>query len=292
MILSGKADCRPNRFILAVSFYKGFSMAAEPYFCPKPVADYHAYLQHGVPNTCPLKYAYAYLRNMSYTLQYLEFLDDMLKNVALHKVAKCHSWKTFIVNGCGFMEALLWMLLKGNGFQKTKEWEVVHERRTNEVSDSNGKIRYVVTQHRKLDAPIDVQMRFIEMCHKAEDKRLLGENSAVYGKLSYLRDLRNRVHVHLVDDHRGTDWWKFEIKDVDAMKLVLESSLKADIFGPLDRFDELFSWLLPSHPGVEMPVEIASVMPEMVAKTEEIARPILAEDGDPWEEARRHGIIG
>lgn len=195
-------------------------MAGEEFFCPKAVDDYHGYLERAVPTAYPLKNKRAYVRNMAYALQYLEYLDDLLKHRPLHSVVRNHTHKSVVVTGCSFMECLLWMLLKGNGYQAKEEWEGDPERVGNEFVENGRTVRYVITRQLKAAAPMDVEMRFIEMCKRAERKKVLGSSPKVYEKLNYLRQLRNRVHIHLVKHDRDTDWWQFKSRDADTMKLV------------------------------------------------------------------------
>lgn len=168
---------------------------------------YHDYLQHALPKEVFVKYRRAYIRNISYSLQYMKYISNIIKISSPHFAVKSQLRKTFIITGCSVIESILWILLKGRKLNKKS------------------------------------MMRFIEMCRDAKKMKLLGVSSDVYLKLYHLRHLRNRVHINSVQHDRDNDFWVFEDKDIKLMKKVLRSILKSEIFSPYDKYDELFDWL-------------------------------------------------
>lgn len=228
------------------------------FWTPQPVQHYHDYLQRGLPANAFVTFRRAYIRNIAYALQYLEFNASVLKE-PLHSIICNQVRKTFIITGCSIIESMLWMLLKGKGLQKQDEWEEIQSRETNAFQDGAEDFKFEVHQLRKRPAPIDVEMRFIDMCRRAERKKVLGITSDAYAQIGHLRGLRNRVHIHSVQHDRDNDWWTFRRRDVETMKEVLRAVLKADIFSPCPNYDILFNWLEPAAtlPDEPAPPDVA-----------------------------------
>ena len=211
---------------------------------PNPVQHYHDYLQQGLPPDAFVSYRRAYIRNISYALQYCEYIADALLDDTLNSVVRNQMVKTFIITGCGIVESILWMLLKGSNSQVKNKWEELQSRVTNSYTDCGVEHRFEVRHLRRRLQPVDIEMRFIDMCRMAERKHLLGISSDVYAQIGHLRSLRNRVHIHSVQHDRDNDWWTFSVSDYFLMKGVLKAVLRAEIFSPYPNYDQLFYWMV------------------------------------------------
>ncbi len=209
---------------------------------PKKVQHYHDYLQAGLPHEGFITYRRAYIRNIAYSFQYLEHLSESI-NDQLHPVIHNQIIKNFIVTGCGIVESILWMLLRADGLNQKGEWEIVQQSKTNPHVVNGVEHRYEITEYKKLDTPVDIEMRFIDLCRKAEKKGVLGVSSSVYAKLNHLRQLRNRVHIHSVQHDRDNDWWTFDLHDGNLMREVLLEILKSQVFSPHAEYEKMFGWL-------------------------------------------------
>jgi hypothetical protein len=163
-------------------------------------------------------------------MQYLEYLNNLLDERALHTTVRALSRKTFIVTGMSIVEAILWYVVKRGGIQKTESWHESKEMTCNEYQENGVYHRARIIMETKLAKPLEVEMTLDAMCKKAERKKLLGVGTKVYRDLHHLRDLRNRVHIHAVQHDKDTDWWTFEGKDVKLMKAALYSILTCDLF--------------------------------------------------------------
>lgn len=212
-------------------------------FMPKRVQHYHDYLQRALPGKVFVKYRRAYIRNISYSLQYMEYINHTMSKLPSHTVIESQLIKTFVITGSSAIESILWMLLKGNNLNRKLEWKEIQKRETNKFADSGSDYKFEVTYYRKLENPIDVEMKFIDMCKRAERTKILGIESEVYSKLNHLRNLRNRVHIHSVQHDRDNDFWTFSKQDMVLMAHTIISVLKADIFFPYPNYENTFDWL-------------------------------------------------
>jgi hypothetical protein len=214
------------------------------FWSPQRVQHFHDYVQRGLPQGIFLTYRRSYIRNISYAFQYMEYLTVAMQS-QLHPAITSQLRKTFIITACGAIESMLWMLLKGRGLQKQDQWEELQSRETNPFSDDGAQFKFEVRYYRKRGTPIDVEMRFCDMCRRAEKRHVLGVGTDVYEKLNHLRGLRNRVHLQSVQHDRDNDWWSFTLQDVETMKDVLRQILRSNIFDPFPHYSELFDWLTP-----------------------------------------------
>lgn len=93
------------------------SLTDGEFWCPQRVQHYHDYLQRGLPQDAFVTYRRAYIRNISYAFEYLEYITYIIQQ-PLHAVVRNQLRKSFIITGCSAIESILWMLLKGKGLQK------------------------------------------------------------------------------------------------------------------------------------------------------------------------------
>lgn len=214
------------------------------FFCPAAVDTVHAFVHRGIPKEDQvLAYSYAYVRNIAYNLQYLEFLSHTFDEAELHATVRTLSQKTFVITGMSVVEAVLWYVLKKAGHQRREEWEEVQELNSQTFQQDGHDYRLINNLCRKLPAPIDAEMSLDAMIKRVEAKKLLGIDLQVYKDLNYLRKLRNRVHIHAVQHDKDTDWWNFNNKEVKLMKGVLHSVLCSQLFDPLPEHTALFEYL-------------------------------------------------
>jgi hypothetical protein len=211
-------------------------------FVPVRIQNYHDYLQRGLPSKVFMKYRRAYIRNICFSFQYMEYIKQNI-NSNPHPLIVNQLTKTFIISGCSAIESILWMLLKGNDINRKITWTELQRRETNRFRDEGKEYKFEVAHYRKLDEPVDAEMKFIDMCKIAEKSKILGGNSDIYAKLNHLRKLRNRIHIHAVQHDRDNDFWTFSKEDLAVMELVLIAVLNSCVFEPYPNYDTTFYWL-------------------------------------------------
>ena len=96
----------------------------------------------------------------------------------------------------------------------------------------NGHAYKVETEiFRKLQIPDLESMTFDAMCKRVEKRELVKlKSDDFYQHLPYLRKLRNRVHIHGIENFKDTDWIAFNRKEIDLVKSVLCSFLQSSLF--------------------------------------------------------------
>jgi hypothetical protein len=220
----------------------------EGFYCPTGVDFIHSLLRQGIKKeNSVLSHGYAFVRNIAYNLQYLEYLNYVLSETELHVTVRTLTQKTFVITGMSIVEAILWFVLKSSGQQRKDAWEITQEVEIKafEAQDGKYKISNIISKLRP--EPVDVEMTLDAMIKKVESKKLLGLDGQVYKDLNYLRKLRNRVHIHAVQHDKDTDWYSFNNREVELMRGVLGSVLRSELFAPDEGQALLISYLKSSE---------------------------------------------
>lgn len=210
---------------------------------PVSVEKLDMLLNKSICRGCGYVNVYALRRNIAYNLQYLEFLDQCLAGLKLTEVLTNQIYKNFVCVGCGIVESLLEFLLVKSGLHKTTEWQSVcaitgQEKR---VKDKTIKIDSEIFE--KLPTKKKVEMNFDAMIKKAEAKKLLGPDHDIYAKLQSLRKMRNRVHLHMIEEPTDTDWNAFKQSHLCSMAKVLHTVLTSSLFRPSSAEREYFKYM-------------------------------------------------
>lgn len=185
-------------------------------------------------------------KNLAYSLQYLEFLDQCNRDLKLSSVLEGQNFKTFIVTGCSIIEAIFYLVLVKNGKAAMTDWESIQKVQSHEFSRGTHRYRIENEIFRKLSAPKLSEMSFDAMCKKVESKKLVELGNEVYKRIPYLRDLRNRVHIYGIENSLDTDYLKLSKSDFKNMKSTLKALLSSSLFPlqPPSDFETLaFSFL-------------------------------------------------
>lgn len=209
---------------------------------PTPISIYEEYLIKYIKAGNGVQNIRAIRKNIAYNLQYLEFQIQLLNEFNVTQVILTQTWKVFIIIGTGIIEAILYYLLTSKKLAKSTNWLEIAST-GNEVNVEGKQYRIENVIYEKLASLIPVDMTFDTMIKKVESKKLLGNGHEIYKKLQYLRKLRNRVHLHLIEEEYDTDWKKFNLDEINTMKLVLYSFMISSFFSPTLQEKKLFNFL-------------------------------------------------
>jgi hypothetical protein len=183
-------------------------------------------------------------KNIAYSLQHLEFIHRCERDLALTSVVWTQNTKTFLIVGCSVLEALFHYLLLARGKAATTEWRSVVKAPPQSIELNGKRFRSETEYFEPADRPIHLPMTFDAMCKRVEKKDLTGlKSDEFYKHLPYLRNLRNRIHIHDVDGLHDTDWVAFTAKDLALVKQVLAAFFKSSLFK--DNRPEYFYYLTP-----------------------------------------------
>ena len=164
--------------------------------------------------------AYEIKGNIAYNLQFIEYQLKQLEEMKMTSVITKMTYKNIIISGAGIIEALMFYLIKEAGFQTMSVMQSIKTFSTNETKMNNEKVIMKVEMF-KMVPPYEIPMNLKNMIEIAKGKKLLGTNHDVYKDLDQLRDLRNRVHMQLVDEKYDHQFNKFDKNTLNLIKKLL-----------------------------------------------------------------------
>ncbi len=164
------------------------------------------------------------MKNIAYSLQYLQFLELQIKELTLHSVISSIVYKNYVITGMSIIEALFHYILKSIDKWRKKEWQEERKVMTNVFKGEDGKQRKccIITM-KKLDTPVEDEMNFDSIINKIQDSKIFDSKDFPYIK-KYKR-LRNRVHLQIGDNGSDTDYFNFSIEDYLWIKYLLYTIL-------------------------------------------------------------------
>ena len=169
-------------------------------------------------------------KNLAYSLQYLEFLEQCNRDLRLSSVLESQNYKTFVITGCSVVEAIFYYVLVKEQKAAMTDWESAQKVPSHEFSKGSHRYMMETEIFRKLSIPKLAEMTFDAMCKKVESKKLVELGEDVNKKIPYLRKLRNRVHLYGIEDSLDTDYLKLGKSHFETMKSTLKELLSCSLF--------------------------------------------------------------
>lgn len=187
--------------------------------------------------------------NYAYNMQYIEFLEKELSDLKLSTVILTMLYKTYIITAMGIIESLFSYLLKEKGYWKTSCWEEICTFQANEKEINNKKYMIKNILYKKSEDK-NLRMDFDSMIKKVESKNLLNIEHDVFPALKQLRELRNRVHLHLGERYNDHDYNNFNWNEILLARKILYTIITCSEFcydislynfmkEKIDRFDKI-----------------------------------------------------
>ena len=204
---------------------------AEEFWSPSPINNWRGLIATGISKDRLGEQHYSFISNLGYSLQYLEYLDHLLRKTQLHATIKSQTTKTFVIVSMAVIESILFYVLYSNSELPSDEWETIKRGLTSpEFSDGQKKKRILTTLQEKLEVPQPREMNLDQMIKRVEKKKLLGIDITIYKTLNYLRKLRNKIHIQGVASRFDTDWNTFSENEFQKSKNVLLALLTSEQF--------------------------------------------------------------
>lgn len=174
------------------------------------------------------------IKNVAYTLQYLEFLTQIDDDLNLSAVLTTQNHKAFVIHGCAVVEAIFYYALVTSGRAPHTDWISQAKITSSEFNLAGRVFRQETEYFVKVPKPMLESMTFDAMCKRVESKKVIRLDNAFYSKLPYLRGLRNRVHIYGIENTADTDYIKFNRKDYELMKSILKAIMTSHLFADQD----------------------------------------------------------
>ena len=176
-------------------------------------------------------------KNLAYNLQYIEFLDRLIKDIKTSSVIFKQNIKIFLIVGSSIIESIFHYLVVSSGKAKTTNPKEIESYESKDYILGSNTFKNKTQIYLKLDTPINVEMTFDQMSKKVESKKLLGNSFSFYSKINPLRQLRNKIHIHSSDNSSDTDWYNFSRTEYTLIREVLYSVLISEVFQHNSNYD-------------------------------------------------------
>jgi len=177
---------------------------------------------------------YPLRKNLAYSLQYIEFLSKLNTDIYMSSVLKKQNIKSIVIHSATIIEAIFYYLVVSNGLSNTTKWAKTKSISTGEYSLLNNTMKNEIIIYEKLKEKIIAPMTFDQISKKVEKKKLLGKSFDHYHKISAIRRLRNKIHIHDSDHNFDTDFNNFSNKELVLVFDVLHSILISELFKESD----------------------------------------------------------
>lgn len=209
----------------------------------KSVTLYDNFFESGIQENEQFHRTYDLIKNLSYNVQYLEFISKAIKQ-DIHSIILTELIKTFVITGISIIESILYYVIKSKKLHKTTEYEEITIVNSNEKKVNGVFIKVETRLLKKLNKSKETEMSLDSMLKKTESYKLLGNDESVYKQLNHLRKLRNKIHLYLIEENLDHDYNNFKNKEIELMKKSLEKVFFSDFFNlNNDVKKELFNFL-------------------------------------------------
>ena len=171
--------------------------------------------------------------NLAYSMQYLEFLEKEIAELAVNSVIYTMIVKSYVITGMSILEGLFSNIIKSRGWWKTSDLESLGTTRANETTFDGDKIIVQTELLRKVE-PYPVQMNLDELIKiLSRHHEALKVDHLVYPALKRLKDLRNRIHIQKAECDTDHDYNAFDFSVKKEMGAILYEILTSPMITSL-----------------------------------------------------------
>lgn len=210
---------------------------------PIPIQKIKSHLSKYVidDERCPdSKYIIA---NISYNIQYIEYLKKTLNELNLSEVLQIQTIKSFIIINTSIIEAIFYLICCNENLRRRITWKEIKTIGKAEFSLDGKKFQ---TETKLFEKNIESEFELItfdQMIKKIENKKILKQENQFFKDLNHLRKLRNKIHLQETKTTKKTDYSSFWKPEYNLSKKNLMLLLNDDIFKTDESNIELFNFL-------------------------------------------------
>lgn len=246
---------RPEEMSHIESLVKKNNIRSLQKWWPTTVAELEKALSYGAFKGMPT----ALRKNIAHSIQYLQYIQLQIDELTLSSVVYTQLCKSYIIISMGIIEGVFCHLLKSNGMYKKEEWGELREVTSNTFKDDGVETKHVIKTFAKLSLPKDGKMDFESIIAKVRSKHLLKLPQAAYPYIKDLKNIRNKVHLHIGKDAYDTDYNKLSYVEYYLARYTLYKVLTDEVFEPKSQNNTLDSIKPP-------PERISEITPILEAK--------------------------
>lgn len=196
---------------------------------PIPIDKYRSQMENGYFSGMQFHFK----SNIAYSLQHLEFLEIILRDLTLTSVIYTQMVKDYVITSVSIIEMLFFQIAKHEGKVKNIEWRQIKSRDKKTYYDNGKRYRVAEVIYEKLDSPEETIPTFETLIQIVKDNDFLKSTDMRKYRpiLKVYRQLRNKVHLSAAASQSESDYNSFDWKDYLRAKVLLFSILNDTSFG-------------------------------------------------------------
>lgn len=196
---------------------------------PYMVSEYETDLSYGIFDSLNATIK----KNIVYSLQYLEYIDLQLTEMQFSESLYCMLYKNYIITAAAIIESVFYHILSYHNKLKYQLYDkpTLHDVKT--YKEGNKTFVKVEGIKEKFDTPKETVQDFhflIISVLKGKYLNIVDTNLA-RSYISYCKELRKHVHLHLKQDAWTSDYHTFSHKEYAIVRYVLFRILADPLFG-------------------------------------------------------------
>lgn len=176
-------------------------------------------------------------QNLCYSLQYLQYIQLQIKELRLTEVIMKMLYKNYIITSMSIVETILYHLLRINNKLEFEEWGEEKNYDTREINENGRKKRVQITLQAELDTPKEKIITFERIIDKVRKYKFLDLNDTAFPYMKQLKNLRNKVHLHIARESQDTDYHSIGIYEYYLTRYTLYKIIKDKCFEPEHQSD-------------------------------------------------------
>ncbi|GGD86415.1 hypothetical protein [Planktosalinus lacus] len=183
------------------------------------------------------------IANISYNIQYIEYLRKTLNELNLSEVLLIQTIKSFIIISTSIIEAIFYIICCKENLRKKIVWNEIKTVGKSEFFLEGNSLKSETKIYKKNTVTEFESMTFDQMIKKIERKKVLNQENQFFKDLNHLRKLRNKIHLQESKTIEKTDYNSFWRPEYTLSKKNLRLLLLDEIFKTDKSSIELFKFL-------------------------------------------------
>ena len=144
-------------------------------------------------------------KNISYSLQYLEYIQLQFDELKLNSIIKQELWKNYIIISMSIIESIFHHLVVKGGYRKTNKWENSKPIHSNVFEEDGKKKKYIITTATELDTPREEMMDFEFLINKVKEKKLISLTGKAYPYTTTTGQQKTDINQYEIDRNDSFD---------------------------------------------------------------------------------------
>jgi len=179
-----------------------------------------------------------------YSLQYLEFLQFQICDETLTTdVVRTMQIKTFVIYAMEIIDGLFRYILKEKGKYPMDKKKLQSTTKSNETVINDKKYFFETHIYECGEFYAD-KVDFATVINRVHKKDLIGASERTFLIIKNLKELRNKVHLHLAEDYYESDYNSFGLTEFYWAKCIVHYIITNDKFC---KNSNVFKYLKPTE---------------------------------------------